>query len=205
MEKTMKCRLCGKVKTIDKFEKDKRVKGGYTTRCKACKAGLNDRSRTLYSRLKARAKADNQPLEVTLKELRGMLAAFDGKCIYCDASEEDTGLPHHVDHVIATSKGGRHHISNLVVACDPCNRQKGNRTFFEFYKNKKDVISDENYATVLHYIAISSEQPVKEIFTKFLTDYIKENHKFVVEVLGDKFDDEIKRVAETKIKTERAS
>ena len=205
VKQTQVCRLCHEEKTLDLFERDKRVKGGVTTRCKSCKAGLNDKARTLYSRLKGRAKNDNRPLEVSLKQLRGLLAAFDGKCVYCNATEEDTGLSHHVDHVIATSKGGRHHISNLVVACDPCNRQKGNRTFLEFYKTKKDVISDENYAAILHYTALFSGQPLSEVFEQFLADYIKENYSPLVEILGDEFDDEIKRAAEIKIKTERAS
>src|SRR5699024_725739 len=102
----------------------------------------------------------------------GLFAAFDGKCIYCDATEEDTGLTHHVDHVIAVSKGGRHHISNLVVACDPCNRQKGNLPFFEFFKKKKAEISDDNFTTILYYISFASEQPLQEVFKGFLADYL---------------------------------
>lgn len=32
-----------------------------------------------------------------------------------------------IDHVVPQSRGGSHHISNLVAACWGCNRSKGNR------------------------------------------------------------------------------
>lgn len=184
-EKTRVCRLCGEEKPLEKFEKDKRVKGGRTSRCKACKAALNDRARTLYSRLKHRAKQDGQPLEVTLKELQALFAAFDGKCIYCGISEEEAGCSHHVDHVIAVSKGGRHHISNLVVACDSCNRKKGNRSFFEFFKKKNDEIGDDNFTALLYYVSLTSGQPVKEVFADFTLEFIRENYPHFIEVVGE--------------------
>ena len=189
-EKMRVCRLCGEEKPLDKFEKDKRVKGGRTSRCKACKAALNDRARTLYSRLKHRAKQDGQPLEVTLKELRGLFQAFDGKCIYCGADEEETGKPHHADHVVPVSEGGRHHISNLVIACASCNASKGNKPFFQFYLDKKNKISDENFMTLLYYVALTSGQPVKEVFAEFMSDYIRENYPHFIEVVGE---EEIKK------------
>lgn len=180
-----KCRLCGEVKPINEFEKDKRVKGGRTSRCKACKAALNDRARTLYSRLKHRAKQGGQPLEVTLKELQALFAAFDGKCIYCGADEEETGKPHHTDHIIPVSEGGRHHISNLVLACASCNSSKGNKPFFQFYLDKKNKISDENFMTLLYYVALTSGQPVKEVFADFTLEFIRENYPHFIEVVGE--------------------
>ena len=198
-----KCRLCGEIKAIDEFEKDKRVKTGYTTRCKSCKASLNNKSDNLYRTLKQRSKKDGQPLEVTRKELQALLSAFDGKCVYCDATEEETGQPFHVDHIIPVSKSGRHHISNLVVACPSCNAQKGNRPFFEFYKAKKDEISDDNFTALLYYVSFASEQPLEEVFKGFLTEYLNENYPLFKEELGEEeLESHIDELVKKKIKTE---
>lgn len=35
-EKTAKCKDCGKRKSVDKFEKDRRLPGGRTKRCRDC-------------------------------------------------------------------------------------------------------------------------------------------------------------------------
>lgn len=198
------CRLCGNKKEIELFEIDSRVKGGRTTRCKACKAGLNDRARTLYARLKHRAKQDGQPLEVTLKELQALFAAFDGKCIYCSISEEEAGCSHHIDHVIPTSEGGRHHISNLVLACASCNAQKGNRPFLEFYFRKKSEIDDENFNALVYYIALTSKQPVDFIVTSFVTDYVVKKYEHLGGILGNDFRDEVEKRVKEKF-GERAS
>ena len=50
----------------------------------------------------------------------------DPKCSYCgDPAVE-------IDHVIPTSKGGTHELSNLVPACLRCNRSKGAKDVNDF-------------------------------------------------------------------------
>jgi 5-methylcytosine-specific restriction endonuclease McrA len=49
-----------------------------------------------------------------------------GRCQYCGvrvARSEAT-----IDHVLPRGQGGRTHWENVVVACLPCNQQKGGRT-----------------------------------------------------------------------------
>lgn len=46
-------------------------------------------------------------------------------CAYCKR-KFTTKQPPTVDHVIPLSKGGLHTISNLVLACKPCNSRKSN-------------------------------------------------------------------------------
>lgn len=44
-----------------------------------------------------------------------------GVCAYCGTTEG----PFTLDHVIPRSRGGTSNLTNLVCACDPCNRSKG--------------------------------------------------------------------------------
>ncbi len=53
------------------------------------------------------------------------------RCVYCA-----THLDQHnatLDHVVPTARGGAHDAGNLVVACGPCNRLKGDMLPFEFF------------------------------------------------------------------------
>lgn len=44
-------------------------------------------------------------------------------CQYCGSTKQLT-----IDHVIPTSKGGKHAWDNVVTACEKCNNRKGDRT-----------------------------------------------------------------------------
>jgi len=44
-------------------------------------------------------------------------------CQYCGSTKQLT-----LDHVIPRSKGGNHSWDNVVIACEPCNSRKGDRT-----------------------------------------------------------------------------
>ncbi len=44
-------------------------------------------------------------------------------CQYCGSTKKLT-----LDHVIPRSKGGKHSWDNVVIACEPCNSRKGDRT-----------------------------------------------------------------------------
>lgn len=53
------------------------------------------------------------------------------RCVYCA-----THLDHRtatLDHVVPLARGGAHDPGNLVVACAPCNRLKGELPPFEFF------------------------------------------------------------------------
>jgi RRXRR protein/HNH endonuclease len=57
-----------------------------------------------------------------------LLAKWQRQCAYCQTS----GVPLQVEHLIPTSRGGSDRASNLVIACDACNKRKGKRTAEEF-------------------------------------------------------------------------
>ena len=48
-----------------------------------------------------------------------------GRCEYCHLHEDDAGLPHQPDHVVAIKHRGPTVESNLAYACALCNSFKG--------------------------------------------------------------------------------
>nr|WP_199040687.1 RNA-guided endonuclease IscB [Glycomyces salinus] len=65
-----------------------------------------------------------------------LLAKFDRVCSYCDA----TGVPLNIDHVHPRSRGGSDRVSNLVLACVPCNQAKGSQDLREFAPDRAERI-----------------------------------------------------------------
>jgi 5-methylcytosine-specific restriction endonuclease McrA len=57
-----------------------------------------------------------------------LLEKFNRTCAYCDKQN----VPLEIEHVLAKSNGGSNRVSNLTLACHPCNERKGNRDIHEF-------------------------------------------------------------------------
>lgn len=57
-----------------------------------------------------------------------LLAKWGHRCAYCGA----TGVRLEQEHLIPRSRGGSDRITNLTIACRPCNERKGSRTAAEF-------------------------------------------------------------------------
>ena len=47
------------------------------------------------------------------------------QCEYCLISEDDSGFPHQVDHIVSRKHGGVSALENLALSCVLCNRCKG--------------------------------------------------------------------------------
>lgn len=60
-----------------------------------------------------------------------LLEKWGRSCSYCDA----TDTPLEVEHIHPKSKGGSDRVSNLTLACVPCNQKKGSRLIQEFLAN----------------------------------------------------------------------
>ena len=57
-----------------------------------------------------------------------LLEKFHRTCAYC--GKRDTPLE--VEHIVPKSRGGTNRVSNLTIACHPCNQAKGNQVAAEF-------------------------------------------------------------------------
>lgn len=57
-----------------------------------------------------------------------LLEKWGRKCAYCGAEN----VPLEVEHLVPRSRGGSNRVSNLTLACRPCNQTKGSQTPAEF-------------------------------------------------------------------------
>lgn len=78
-----------------------------------------------------------------------LLEKWNRKCSYCGVSD----TPLEVEHIHARSKGGSDRVSNLALACVPCNQAKGNSNVRDFLANKPDL---------LKRILSQAKQPLKD-------------------------------------------
>jgi 5-methylcytosine-specific restriction endonuclease McrA len=57
-----------------------------------------------------------------------LLEKWGRTCAYC----RTTGVPLQVEHIVPRTRGGSDRVSNLTLACGPCNQRKGAQTAAEF-------------------------------------------------------------------------
>ena len=66
-----------------------------------------------------------------------LLEKWNWACTYCGARE----IPLQVEHILAKANGGTDRISNLCLACEPCNRAKGKRDIRAFLAGKPATLA----------------------------------------------------------------
>ena len=57
-----------------------------------------------------------------------LLEKWHRKCAYCDKEN----VPLQIEHVVAKANSGSDRVSNLTLACEPCNRKKGAKSVEAF-------------------------------------------------------------------------
>lgn len=65
-----------------------------------------------------------------------LLEKWHRACAYCSAKE----ISLEIEHIQARSLGGSNRVSNLCLACTPCNQKKGNQDIRDFLKSKPDLL-----------------------------------------------------------------
>jgi len=65
-----------------------------------------------------------------------LLEKWGRKCSYCHA----TNVPLQIEHIQCRAKGGTDRISNLCLACEPCNLKKGTQDIKIFLAKKPDLL-----------------------------------------------------------------
>ncbi len=65
-----------------------------------------------------------------------LLEKWNRQCAYCGATE----VPLQVEHIRSRAKGGSSRVSNLTLACGPCNAVKGTQNLEVFLADKTGVV-----------------------------------------------------------------
>ena len=65
-----------------------------------------------------------------------LLYKWQHRCAYCSSEN----VPLELDHVVPKSKGGSDSVTNLVLACRPCNEKKANRSIEVFLAKKPELL-----------------------------------------------------------------
>lgn len=65
-----------------------------------------------------------------------LLEKWGRTCVYCEKKD----VPLEIEHINPKSKGGSNRISNLTLACTPCNQKKNNMPVEEFLKGKPELL-----------------------------------------------------------------
>jgi 5-methylcytosine-specific restriction endonuclease McrA len=65
-----------------------------------------------------------------------LLNKWDRKCGYCGGKD----IPLQIEHIHPKAKGGTNRISNLCLACEPCNQKKGTQDVKDFLSGKPDIL-----------------------------------------------------------------
>ncbi len=65
-----------------------------------------------------------------------LLNKWGRKCAYCGAEN----VPLQIEHIHPRVKGGSNRVSNLCLACEPCNIKKGTQDLEQFLAKKPDLL-----------------------------------------------------------------
>lgn len=65
-----------------------------------------------------------------------LLNKWDRKCAYCGAKD----IPLQIEHIQPRARGGSNRISNLCLACEPCNQKKGTQEIKSFLAKKPNTL-----------------------------------------------------------------
>lgn len=88
-----------------------------------------DMGKFVQKNYKHKRRAIEKSGDVTTKQLLE-LQQNAKNCYWCNTSLKNKVV--HIDHYVALSKGGKHTLSNLVVACSECNLKKNAKDPFVF-------------------------------------------------------------------------
>lgn len=133
-ETERECIACGEIKLFALFKKDSRKPTGVGARCKDCNTNIEPIPHKAFHRLKAKQKLYDIEIETDKHEVSQVFEMFDNRCAYCNVEQSSSTGTLQLEHVQAMARGGRHHVSNLVIACKRCNSKKYNRPLIEFYR-----------------------------------------------------------------------
>ena len=123
-KKRLRLRLWGRGKPRTQDIERKRELGRKYQKSHPTQAILSQQTRRARKR-------ENGVYRVTSRQINQLYTSFSGRCAWC--SER---MATELDHVVSIKQGGVHGLQNLLPACRPCNRSKGDREPWGWYKKQ---------------------------------------------------------------------
>uniref|UniRef100_UPI000368114D RNA-guided endonuclease IscB n=1 Tax=Marinobacter gelidimuriae TaxID=2739064 RepID=UPI000368114D len=84
-----------------------------------------------------------------------LLEKWGRECAYCT----DTDTPLQIEHIDPKANGGSNRISNLTLACQPCNQEKGRQSLVDFFATSKRL---KNHQARLDCILKQCKKPLRD-------------------------------------------
>ncbi|MCK7546146.1 RNA-guided endonuclease IscB [Marinobacter bryozoorum] len=84
-----------------------------------------------------------------------LLEKWGRECAYC--GEKDTPLQ--IEHIDPKANGGSNRVSNLTLACDPCNKEKGKLSLEVFFATSKRL---KKYQSRLDRVLGQAKKPLRD-------------------------------------------
>lgn len=78
-----------------------------------------------------------------------LLEKWHRTCAYCGATQ----VPLEIEHLVPRARGGSDRVSNLTLACRPCNQRKGSRSLEDFLHRQP---------ARLHHIQAQAQAPLRD-------------------------------------------
>jgi 5-methylcytosine-specific restriction endonuclease McrA len=88
-----------------------------------------------------------------------LLEKWGRECAYC----ADTDTPLQIEHIDPKANGGSNRISNLTLACRPCNQEKGRQPLADFFASSKRL---KNHQAKLDRILKQCKKPLRDAARK---------------------------------------
>lgn len=95
--------------------------------------------------------AHGHTIEFKKEELASIYKCFNNQCSYCGTTKNIT-----IDHYKPLSKGGKHSVENIVLACSFCNTSKKDRDAEAWY-TKQSFFCQKRWDKILCYVNKPSE------------------------------------------------
>lgn len=134
-----KCITCGEEKPEVDFYTQAYV-GTRTAQCRCC---INIKRSVVRSKAKhgkfiskERQRGMEEP-DFTLHDWKAAMLYFRGSCVYCGEPEVRTKKGRFDrEHLIPISRGGKTDKKNIVPSCPRCNRSRGNKKLFVWFREQ---------------------------------------------------------------------
>lgn len=132
------CVCCGEEKPLTEFYRQSYT-GEPTAQCKTCinvkRSVVRHKSKHGKFVSKEKIRDAGSAVMYDLKDWRDAMLHFGGGCCYCGVPEgRSKASKFDREHLVPLSRGGHVTRENIVPACRHCNRGRGNRKLFEWFR-----------------------------------------------------------------------